>query len=308
MKKSTRFFLMGAAILSLLGAVFLIVGTIFGGFSQGMKLLSNGECSWSFFSPDWSDWNDDYHFNYTFSDEFNTIGSFSSIPGNYEEQEIADVTEISKIAIQVGGGTMSLKESDDNTFRISAQHNNRYEYAIVDNTLYVKGKNAKNIHTGNEVILYVPKNAAITTTEVQIGGGILEADSISANDVVIGIGAGEANIDDISADSMEMEIGAGDMNVENGAVGTVTMECAMGNIDFEGSISGDSTIECSMGNISLDIDGDEEDFNYEVDCAAGDVSIGDMEASGFVGERSIDNQADKKMQIECAMGSIDVNF
>jgi hypothetical protein len=63
-----------------------------------------------------------------------------------------------------------------------------------------------------------------------------------------------------------------------------------------------------MGNITMQLEGEEEDFDYELDCVTGNLRIGDTEYSGLASSREVDNNAIKKMDLQCAMGNIEVEF
>ena len=49
-------------------------------------------------------------------------------------------------------------------------------------------------------------------------------------------------------------------------------------------------------------------LDYEIETMAGSVQIGDDEFSGLVTEKTIDNNALKKIDIECSMGAVVVEF
>ena len=42
--------------------------------------------------------------------------------------------------------------------------------------------------------------------------------------------------------------------------------------------------------------------------AAGDVTIGNESFGGIAGEREIDNNASADINVECAMGSVEITF
>ena len=63
-----------------------------------------------------------------------------------------------------------------------------------------------------------------------------------------------------------------------------------------------------MGAMELNLAGSEEDFNYTIEAAMGNVSVGGVDYSGIGQDRTIKNSADKNMNIECAMGNIEVDF
>ena len=65
---------------------------------------------------------------------------------------------------------------------------------------------------------------------------------------------------------------------------------------------------CSMGYVALYLMGNEDDFNYQLEGAMGNIDIGGMSFSGFGQEKKIDNGASKNIEVECSMGNISILF
>lgn len=63
-----------------------------------------------------------------------------------------------------------------------------------------------------------------------------------------------------------------------------------------------------MGNMELSLNGKESDYNYEVECSAGNIDINGTYISAFGAERSIQNGASRTFKLECNMGNITVLF
>ena len=67
-------------------------------------------------------------------------------------------------------------------------------------------------------------------------------------------------------------------------------------------------IECGVGEVEFTAYGHETDYNYDIDCAVGEVVCGGSDYSGIGGHRQIDNRADKDMDISTGVGSVIVEF
>lgn len=52
----------------------------------------------------------------------------------------------------------------------------------------------------------------------------------------------------------------------------------------------------------------EEAFNYEIECAAGNVQIGNRAFTAVAADKRIQNDAIKDMKLECSLGSIEIYF
>ena len=63
-----------------------------------------------------------------------------------------------------------------------------------------------------------------------------------------------------------------------------------------------------MGELKLTLVGTQTDFNYDLSCGMGELKVGDDSYNGLAQEKQINNNAAKNMELECAMGSIVVEF
>ena len=96
--------------------------------------------------------------------------------------------------------------------------------------------------------------------------------------------------------------------MNNVAVDELNLEVGMGESRVEGSVAEEIDIECGMGRTQLVLTDKEEDFNYDISCAAGNVNIGNRSYAAVAEDTYIDNDASRDCTLECAMGSIDISF
>lgn len=107
----------------------------------------------------------------------------------------------------------------------------------------------------------------------------------------------------------EIDVGTGELTIESLDTEELVMDCGVGEIDFAGSITGNADIDCGVGTICMNLAQSEKDFNYEIDCGVGSASIGGMDfLDGMGAERSVDNNADQMMTVDCGVGDIEINF
>ncbi|MDE7114318.1 MAG: DUF4097 domain-containing protein, partial [Acetatifactor sp.] len=128
-------------------------------------------------------------------------------------------------------------------------------------------------------------------------------------DVELSLGAGQIDWQStLGASEVEIELGAGDINLADLTVDKLTAEVGMGSLEVTGDIREKADVNCAMGNIDLTLAGAENSFNYEVEVAAGNVTIGGKTYSGLAKEKDIDNDALRDISVECAMGNISISF
>ena len=117
-------------------------------------------------------------------------------------------------------------------------------------------------------------------------------------------------LDDIKVQELDVSIGAGRIDITGMEAGELNAEVGMGELLADGAVSGNVDVECAMGNVEIGLAGSENDFNYYLEGSMGSIQVGDSGyiSGGFSQKRTIDNNASKEMEIECAMGNITIWF
>ena len=98
------------------------------------------------------------------------------------------------------------------------------------------------------------------------------------------------------------------MTVEELNSRVTEVSVGMGSVRLTGDVTESLTGDCSMGELKATLAGAQTDFNYDLSCGMGELKVGDDSYSGMAQEKKIDNHADKNMQLDCAMGSVKVEF
>ena len=100
----------------------------------------------------------------------------------------------------------------------------------------------------------------------------------------------------------------GALTAENLAVRDLHTTCEKGAIQFSGRVEGTIELDHQQGATTLQLEGNQADFNYQVSYQLGHVQIGDQTFAGVKGSHSIDNGSGKTIHANCAMGSVRVLF
>jgi hypothetical protein len=112
----------------------------------------------------------------------------------------------------------------------------------------------------------------------------------------------------LSADELSIETQAGAIKIDGGNVGNLNVESNAGAVEFSGTTTGDIEAVCRVGAIRLELAGNKEDYNYDIQCSMGAVKIGDEGSAALRGRKQTDNGAGKDMDLECKTGAIQVDF
>ena len=299
MKKIIKICLTLAVSLFLIGLIIIAVSFAFGGESlindlvQGKANINLGNIRGPHIYLDMDDWDEEGGTIYT---------------GDQEKMKVADGSVVKNLKLDIGAARILILESEDESYWLETKTDGEIKCDLTGNTLVVRGIKNDSINNNSKIYLYVPGNADLEKIELDLGAGKAECDSLQADEISIDLGAGSVECDRIEADVLNTDIGAGNIRISDGIVQEGTFSVSMGELVYAGNIQNDVNAECAMGSMKFSLDAGQNDYNYHVECAAGNVSIGSREYSHLASDMEIDNNAVRNFDIDCAMGSIELNF
>lgn len=316
MNKFIRGCLYVAGIMAAVGLVFFVLGTVFGGLRQTINIGRNGGFNRVILSPfEWyvSVDNDginieDWSFGNCETD-MEAIDDEDLI--DYEKEDLGTTDDIDAIEINLKAGELNIRESEDNMYRLEANQVYQMKCYMRGSILYVRSVGVKSDCTEikkQKVTLYVPKNAGLQEVDIELGAGQGKIEQLQAEELSVEVGAGELRGTGIQADQAYIQVGAGMVDLKDCVLEDTEYEVGLGSLCYQGRLSGNTDVSCNMGSVEMQLDGQEEDYNYRIECAMGSVNIGDRHFSGMSGNKRLDNGADSMMNIDCAMGNITVQF
>ncbi len=217
--------------------------------------------------------------------------------------------------MEVGAGQFYIKEkeTDDQTIDITISGLGKSSYYVKNGTLYIEGFLKTYGKTGwaddNEITVELPRGMELDQAEIEIGAGTLKIDDLLARSADIEIGAGEVVIEKADIrDYFTVEIGAGRLETRNMKAENVELSLNLGECLYQGEVGNNLDAQCNMGSMELLIEGEEEDYNYEIECAAGTIDMNGYSFDAVAAERNIDNGASGTFDISCNMGEIRIAF
>ena len=213
--------------------------------------------------------------------------------------------------LELGGCEFELKDSGDASYYVEYSGKGKSQAYAKDDTLYVRVLNGSDWSVGNTtecLTLYAPMDATVEEISVELGAGQMNLDDLKVRKIEIDLGAGQVVADRMQAETVSVSVGAGEIILKEAQLMDVQAEVGAGNCEISGTITGDVDAECAMGNLTFELTGSEGDFNYDIQCVTGNITVGDKEYSGLAQEQSIDNGAAKNMDVECAMGNVEILF
>lgn len=251
----------------------------------------------------------DSEIHYDITDNMMFDDDYEILKGDVEKYAVG--SGVKKLDVEAGGCAFYFKQSEDSNFYVEAKETGKFQCFIKNDTLYVKTtRTIKDWDNYDEcrIILYIPADYRFEQVDVELGAGLLEMADVVADKMEMEVGAGQIITEYLEADKCDITVGMGEIIIEDMQVTKMDAEVGMGHLQMDGNILGDLNAECAMGSMELDVAGSEEDFNYTIEAAMGNVSIGGADYSGLAQDKTVNNSADKNMTLECAMGNIEVDF
>ncbi|MGN0424102.1 MAG: DUF4097 family beta strand repeat-containing protein [Acetatifactor sp.] len=302
-----------ALLLIVLGAGLSIAAGMIGGMESAAGLVSKVSHGLVSFDPgDWKNfqigWFDDDEMDQDSLLDALEIDKNHSYNTSGSQEKISLGREFTNLDFEIGGAEVTVKPSEDENYYIEAGDFKYFQSYVEDQTLYVKtivtatGKDAF-------VTFYVPENGAFSQVDIELGAGKISLPKLVAEKISLEIGAGMLSVEGLQAKTVDVEVGAGAIELEDIQVGDFVGSVGMGSLRASGSFQGNVSAECSMGNLEINVtDLSFEDYNYDIECAMGEMQVGDRTWNDIAAQEQIDHQAEKTMELSCAMGRLEVSF
>ena len=248
---------------------------------------------------------------YDIEDAVPFVDGYDILEGDVERYALNG--NIRNLDIEIGGCVLYLEQSPDEGFYLEAKNAKKLQGYVEGDTLYVKALRNGNISIWNDIknckiTLYVPWGVYFDSADLSVGGGQILIDELNAGELFLEAGAGEITAENLQADTLEMNVGAGNIELYEFETRSLYGEVGVGFLFLQGNVTEYGDIQCSMGSVEMYLEMKERDYNYAVECGMGSVEIGNRAYSGLSREQYVDNGAARRLDVNCAMGSVEIYF
>lgn len=128
------------------------------------------------------------------------------------------------------------------------------------------------------------------------------------DEISINISAGSVKLKDISAGELEFDLEAGELKTEGLDTDLMEISCDTGSVEADVLRADNIEIDCGVGEVNLTLSGSRDDYDYELECSVGQITIDGSSYSGISNRQNITNGAAKKMEIDCSIGDVTIDF
>lgn len=317
MKKFVKGSLITAGILAALGCIFCLISGLAGGRRSLVYFVENDEYIEDKLEKVGDTLSDIHIGNWRLvwrDHEFAVSDDRDETVAREVAEDTVPIEGIKNLELELGAGEFIIrkKEASDGVINIYVEGVGKCDNYVKNGTLHVEGFKGLqvigNAGSENKITLEIPADMVLDEIDVEIGAGIMEISDFNVKEFDAEIGAGELTLENIEAKEFSAEIGAGRLSAENVSAQNAEVTVSMGECIYNGTISKNLEAECDMGNMKFQLSGKEEEHNYEIECAAGNIEVGSLSFTALAAEKRINNGVKSTYEISCSMGDITVRF
>lgn len=224
-------------------------------------------------------------------------------------------TGVESLDIENSTGTLSIKIGDE--FRVEAEKVSEDFKAEVSKSgkLTVKEDNngisflwfnTKGFNSFNsKVTIYVPRDFVAEEVKLNTGAGNVVLEGLNTDYLYLSAGAGNIDGDRLIAKRVNIDGGVGNIKLTNVDFTNSSYECGIGNLKIEGALLGKTEIDCGVGEVDLDLEGNKDDYSFDVDAGVGSVRL-NGEKIGDIQRHNED--AKNTIKIDAGVGSVNIDI
>lgn len=158
------------------------------------------------------------------------------------------------------------------------------------------GKNPK-------IVLLLPKDYELKNLKLNGDVGDITINDIKVETLDISGGVGDIDANGLSIDDFSFDGGVGDFNMVNCTINKSRINGGIGDIDIENSILKDIDIDNGIGDIDIEINGNIEDYSFDIDGGLGGININDRKPGYYK-----DNKGEYKISCDNGIGDIEITI
>lgn len=200
---------------------------------------------------------------------------------------------INSLELKIDLGEVEIKTGDKFRVEVSDINKEKIDVKIENNKLIIISKKFTFLNFGDynpKMTVYIPSNYEFENISVKLGTGQLIANNLTSKET-------------------DLKVGTGRLETTNHTSNNTNINCGAGQIVYQGKITNNAEIDCGVGEIKLDLNGNEKDYNYDLDVGIGEVSINESRYAGLGNNKNINNnQVNKLFNIKCGIGRIEIKI
>lgn len=158
----------------------------------------------------------------------------------------------------------------------------------------------------SKITVYLPETFIAENVKIDCGAGKVYISALHTDKLKISAGAGNITGERLTVDDeVSIDGGIGNIDFTDVNFKDTDFDCGVGDFRVSGVIEGDCDLDSGVGNIDMNIQGNADQYDFNVDTGVGTVRI-DGEKIGD--DYRSHNNADYLFKIDGGVGNIDIDF
>lgn len=255
MNKFTKFTLLTAVLLCIIGGILITAGIAGNGLNDLADATQNASGTLNGTSKE-------YRMNKTRLEDITNIQvelsnmSFQILPSDDDFCYLSYQTTGGKknpVSYEVKDGTLSLRENDRNiSFSIGIDYS-----SLTDMLL---GKKSDSDSYDYLAVLYLPKETILKSADIHLDYGDVIIRGLTADSFDVSLNCGDLNIRKLNADAFDASLDYGDATLKDCHLNNGTLKMSDGDTSVTGTLfTGKNIIESSYGDVSVTLDEKQKD-------------------------------------------------
>lgn len=230
-----------------------------------------------------------------------TVNSFSS-------------QQVKNLELNVGYAQVIFDTTPDKIIQITAENipSDAYVCEMRNDTLVVSYKPLCRIphlpYHEPQITFLLPESLILEHVSLNLGAGEINIEQVplTCDTMDVTIGAGKWKMIQLSVmKKLHIEVGAGSINLKRAKSGSLYLECGAGDCFYNGKIDNNFQINCGVGSCELQLENKEQDFDYDISCALGEIKMnGNRLKSCSSTNLRFQNDTLHKAILQCGVGKI----
>ena len=227
--------------------------------------------------------------------------------GSNSQMEMQSIYKDDKIInnLDISLKATSLEIVDSKEFSVDT-NNAKIKITYENGTLKIHEKGTPSFNTSDLVLkISLPSASNFKTVKIEMGAGKTHITNLNTDILDLNLGAGKNLLEKLEVNNQtKIESGAGLTEIMAGTLNNVDFDLGVGKVSINASILGNSKIECGVGAVELNLLGNQENYQLNVEKGIGSIYVADKI---YNNDDTIGN-GNNHLKIEGGIGSIKVGF
>jgi len=252
----------------------------------------------------------------------------------YSLKQEKSIGAVSEIYVDVLAVDVRLAQAEDYGLEIYSRDDSDISYTQENGKLFIKqGDNFRNwrfnfmsfdIGLRKEYItIYLPEGAFLDAVDIKYASGRVNVDALKCKAFNLKQLSGDTVISNFNADEATMNTSSGSIELRNSKAGSFNIKLLSGSLTasgletkglkaeltsgdtvLSGVLTGSTQINTISGNVKLEIQGQEQQYNRNIEILSGRVKVNGSRSSAG----SVNYSADNILDINVTSGNVDITF